>query len=101
MGNIAGEMSNKVIFTSDNPRTESPSEIISEMESGVEPQHINKVLAIENREQAIKTACQLAAANDIILVAGKGHETYQETNGTRIDFDDFKIVTEVLQSLNK
>ncbi len=101
MGNIAGEMSNKVIFTSDNPRTESPSEIISEMESGVEPQHINKILAIENREQAIKTACQLAAANDIILVAGKGHETYQETNGKRIDFDDFKIVTEVLQSLNK
>jgi UDP-N-acetylmuramoyl-L-alanyl-D-glutamate--2,6-diaminopimelate ligase len=101
MGNIAGEMSNKVIFTSDNPRTESPSAIISEMESGVEPQHVNKILAIENREQAIKTACQLAAANDIILVAGKGHETYQETNGKRIDFDDFKIVKEVLKGLNK
>ena len=101
MGNIAGEMSNKVIFTSDNPRTESPAEIISEMESGVEPQHINKILSIENREQAIKTACQLAAANDIILVAGKGHETYQETNGERIDFDDFKIVKEVLEGLNK
>jgi len=101
MGNIAGEMSNKVIFTSDNPRTESPTEIISEMESGVEPQHINKILSIENREQAIKTACQLAAANDIILVAGKGHETYQETNGERIDFDDFKIVKEVLEGLNK
>lgn len=101
MGNIAGEMSNKVIFTSDNPRTESPTEIIKEMQAGVEPQHTNKILAIENREQAIRTACQLASANDIILVAGKGHETYQETNGQRTDFDDFKIIKEVLQQLNK
>ena len=101
MGNIASEMSNKVIFTSDNPRTESPSEIIAEMEAGVEPQHVKKILSIENREQAIKTACQLANDNDIILVAGKGHETYQETNGVRIDFDDFKIVKELLNSLDK
>jgi UDP-N-acetylmuramoyl-L-alanyl-D-glutamate--2,6-diaminopimelate ligase len=101
MGNIAGEMSNKVIFTSDNPRTESAAEIISEMETGVEPHHTNKILAIENREQAIKTACQLANANDIILVAGKGHETYQETNGKRTDFDDFKIIKQVLEGLNK
>ena len=101
MGNIASEMSNKIIFTSDNPRTESPSEIIAEMEAGVEPQHVKKVLSIENREQAIKTACQLATDNDIILVAGKGHETYQETNGVRIDFDDFKIVKELLNSLDK
>ena len=101
MGNIASEMSNKVIFTSDNPRTESPTEIIAEMEAGVEPQHVKKILSIENREQAIKTACQLAADNDIILVAGKGHETYQETNGVRIDFDDFKIVKELLISLDK
>ncbi|WP_339653217.1 UDP-N-acetylmuramoyl-L-alanyl-D-glutamate--2,6-diaminopimelate ligase [uncultured Maribacter sp.] len=101
MGNIASEMSNKIIFTSDNPRTESPSEIIAEMEAGVEPQHVKKVLSIENREQAIKTACQLATDNDIILVAGKGHETYQETNGIRIEFDDFKIVKELLNSLDK
>lgn len=101
MGNIASEMSNKVIFTSDNPRTESPSEIIAEMEAGVEPQNVKKILSIENREQAIKTACQLAVDNDIILVAGKGHETYQETNGVRIDFDDFKIVKELLISLDK
>ena len=101
MGNIASEMSNKVIFTSDNPRTESPSKIIAEMEAGVEPQNVKKILSIENREQAIKTACQLAADNDIILVAGKGHETYQETNGVRIDFDDFKIVKELLISLDK
>jgi len=101
MGHIASEMSNKVIFTSDNPRTESPTAIIDEMEKGVEPQNTRKVLSIENRKQAIKTACQLADPSDIILVAGKGHETYQETNGERTDFDDYKIVKETLNSLEK
>ena len=101
MGHIASEMSNQAIFTSDNPRTEPPAVIIEEMEGGVEPQNANKVLSIENRKQAIKAACKLALANDIILVAGKGHETYQETNGKRIDFDDFKIVKEALNNLNK
>lgn len=101
MGHIASEMSNKAIFTSDNPRTESPTAIIEAMEAGVEPQNVKKILSIENRKQAIKTACQLADANDIILIAGKGHETYQETNGTRVDFDDFKIVKELLKDLNK
>ena len=101
MGHIASEMSNQAIFTSDNPRTESPTTIIEEMEGGVEPQNVGKVLSIENRKQAIKTACKLALANDIILVAGKGHETYQETNGKRVDFDDFKEVKEALSSLNK
>lgn len=101
MGHIATEFSNQVIFTSDNPRTESPAQIIKEMEEGVEAQNVRKVLAIENREQAIKTACQLAEANDIILIAGKGHETYQETNGVRVDFDDYKKVKELLTVLNK
>lgn len=101
MGHIASEMSNQVIFTSDNPRTESPAVIIEEMEAGVEPQNTRKVLSIENRKQAIKTACKLALANDIILVAGKGHETYQETNGVRVDFDDFKEVKEALESQKK
>lgn len=101
MGHIASEMSNQAIFTSDNPRTEDPETIIEEMEAGVEPQNTRKVLSIENRKQAIKTACKLALANDIILVAGKGHETYQETNGVRVDFDDFKEVKEALESLNK
>ncbi|MDX1363949.1 UDP-N-acetylmuramoyl-L-alanyl-D-glutamate--2,6-diaminopimelate ligase [Arenibacter latericius] len=101
MGNIATTLSNTVIFTSDNPRTESPSKIIEEMEAGVEAQNFKKVLSIENRKQAIKTACQLARANDIILIAGKGHETYQETNGVRIDFDDFKIVGEFLNEMGK
>ena len=75
--------------------------IIRDMEKGVEPQNSSKTLSIEDRMQAIKTACQLALANDIILVAGKGHETYQEKDGVRTDFDDFKIVQEVLASLNK
>jgi UDP-N-acetylmuramoyl-L-alanyl-D-glutamate--2,6-diaminopimelate ligase len=101
MGHIASELSSKAIFTSDNPRSENPNNIIAEMESGVEPQNEKKVLSIENRKQAIKTACQLAAANDIILVAGKGHETYQESQGQRIDFDDFEIVKDLLKSLNK
>jgi len=101
MGHIASEMSNKAIFTSDNPRSEPPNAIIEEMEAGVEPQNTKKILSIENRKQAIKTACQLAEANDIILVAGKGHETYQETNGNRIDFDDFKMVKDLLKSMDK
>ena len=101
MGHIATELSNQAIFTSDNPRTESPAQIIEDMEEGVEAQNVRKVLAIENREQAIKTACQLAEANDIILIAGKGHETYQETNGVRVDFDDYKKVKELLKMLNK
>ncbi len=101
MANIASQMSDKVIITSDNPRTENPSTIIAEMEAGVEPQNYKKSLSIEDRKQAIKTACQLANPNDIILIAGKGHETYQEINGIRHDFDDMKIVKEFLEQLNK
>lgn len=101
MGHIASEMSDQAIFTSDNPRTEPPMEIIKEMEAGVEPQNTKKILSIEDRRQAIKTACTLATSTDIILVAGKGHETYQETNGVRVDFDDFEEVQQALKSLNK
>jgi len=101
MANIATQMSDKVIITSDNPRTENPATIIAEMEAGVKPQNYKKSLSIEDRKQAIKTACQLANANDIILIAGKGHETYQEINGVRHDFDDMKIVKEFLEQLNK
>ena len=101
MAHIASSMSDKAIFTSDNPRTENPEMIIEEMEKGVEPQNFKKTVAILDRKQAIKTACQLANSNDIILIAGKGHETYQEINGVRHDFDDLKTVTELLQQLNK
>ena len=101
MGHIASEMSDQAIFTSDNPRSEPPMEIIKEMEAGVEPQNSNKILSIEDRRQAIKTACKLASSTDIILVAGKGHEAYQETKGVRVDFDDFKEVQKALINLNK
>lgn len=101
MGHIATALSTKVIFTSDNPRSEKPEDILEEIESGVEPQNYKKTLTIQDRKQAIKTACQMAQPNDIILIAGKGHETYQEINGERFDFDDFKIVQELLKQLQK
>jgi UDP-N-acetylmuramoyl-L-alanyl-D-glutamate--2,6-diaminopimelate ligase len=101
MAGIASELSDKVILTSDNPRNEEPEVIIQEMEKGVQAQNFKKVLSITDREQAIKTACQLAQPNDIILIAGKGHETYQEIKGIRHDFDDMKIVKEILDQLLK
>ncbi|MBC3757160.1 UDP-N-acetylmuramoyl-L-alanyl-D-glutamate--2,6-diaminopimelate ligase [Hyunsoonleella sp. SJ7] len=101
MGHIASELSTKVIFTSDNPRSEKPETIIEDIEKGVEPQNFKKTLSIVDRKQAIKTACQLAEPNDIILIAGKGHETYQEVNGKRFDFDDYKTVEEFLKQLQK
>lgn len=101
MAGIASDLSDKSIFTSDNPRNEDPEVIITEMEQGVAPQNYKKVLTITDRKQAIKTACQLAQPNDIILIAGKGHETYQEINRIRHDFDDMKIVKEILDQLHK
>lgn len=101
MGEIAAKLSTKVIFTSDNPRTENPEKIIEDIEAGVPAEHYKKTLSITNRKEAIKAACQMAEPNDIILIAGKGHETYQEVNGKRLDFDDFKIVKETLTNLNK
>ena len=101
MGNIAASLSSKVIFTSDNPRSENPAAIIQSMEKGVSGENFNKTLSISDRKQAIKTACQLAKNGDIILIAGKGHETYQEIKGKRIDFDDYKIINELLIALKK
>lgn len=101
MAHIASSMSNMAIFTSDNPRTEIPEDIIEDMEKGVEPQNYKKTLAVVDRKQAIKIACQLARPNDIILIAGKGHETYQEIKGVRYDFDDMETVKEILGQLNK
>ena len=99
MGRIASLQSSQVIFTSDNPRSEDPQTIISEMESGVEPQNMRKILSIVDREQAIKTAIKFSKKGDIILIAGKGHETYQEVNGKRSHFDDFEKVTELFQTI--
>lgn len=101
MGNIAATLSTKVIFTSDNPRSEDPETIIAQIEAGVSPSQFKKILSITDRKQAIKTACQMASSGDIILVAGKGHETYQEIKGERFDFDDFKIVNQLINALNK
>lgn len=101
MANIAASLSDKAIFTADNPRTENPQTIIEEMEAGVEGQNFKKTISILDRKQAIKTACQMANPGDIILIAGKGHETYQEINGVRHDFDDMQIVQELLKQLEK
>ncbi len=101
MADIASVLSDKAILTSDNPRTEVPEQIIEDMEKGVQIQNRNKTLSITDRFQAIKAACQFANANDIILIAGKGHETYQEIHGVKSDFDDMKIVTTLLKQLNK
>ena len=99
MANIASALSSKVIFTSDNPRSEIPEQIILDMEEGVAPQNFKKTLSITDRKQAIHAACQLAQPHDIILVAGKGHETYQEINGTRNSFDDYKILETYLKNI--
>ncbi|PQJ15694.1 UDP-N-acetylmuramoyl-L-alanyl-D-glutamate--2,6-diaminopimelate ligase [Aureicoccus marinus] len=98
MGHIASEFSDKVIFTSDNPRSEPPRSIMDQMEAGVEIQNKKKVLMIEDRREAIKTACSLAQDGDIVLVAGKGHETYQEVQGVRTEFDDYKEIIQILSN---
>ncbi|MDA6070704.1 UDP-N-acetylmuramoyl-L-alanyl-D-glutamate--2,6-diaminopimelate ligase [Flavobacterium sp. AC] len=101
MAKIATDLSDKAILTSDNPRNEDPEVILDEMEKGVEAHNYKKLLRITDRKQAIKTACQLAQPNDIVLIAGKGHETYQEINGVRHHFDDMETVKEILDQLNK
>lgn len=101
MANIACKLSDKVILTSDNPRTENPVTILEEMQAGVEPLDYKKTLTITDRKEAIKTASALAEENDIILVAGKGHENYQEINGGRFPFDDLEILSETLKILDK
>lgn len=101
MGKIAAQLSDHVIFTSDNPRDENPETIIEEIQAGVQPQNTGKTLSIIDRYDAIKTACKLSKANDIILVAGKGHETYQIIKGKKKDFDDMKIIKSCLTLLNK
>ena len=97
MAEIACRLSNKVIFTSDNPRDEDPLSIIKDMQKGVSPSQYKKTLVIPDRREAIKTAGLLAGKNDIILVAGKGHENYQEIKGVRTPFDDKQILGEILQ----
>ncbi|NQY66803.1 MAG: UDP-N-acetylmuramoyl-L-alanyl-D-glutamate--2,6-diaminopimelate ligase [Flavobacteriales bacterium] len=99
MAKVACEMSDKVILTSDNPRNESADAIIKEMEKGVNAVNQRKTLSIVNRKEAIKTACSLADHGDIILVAGKGHEKYQEINGEKLPFNDVQILEDTLKMM--
>ncbi|WP_375583654.1 UDP-N-acetylmuramoyl-L-alanyl-D-glutamate--2,6-diaminopimelate ligase [Cyclobacterium xiamenense] len=101
MAKIACNLSDRVIFTSDNPRDEDPMEIIREMEAGINPVDQKKTLSLADRRSAIKTACSLAKKGDILLIAGKGHETYQEIQGVKHPFDDKKVVKEFLEMLHK
>ncbi|MDB4202184.1 UDP-N-acetylmuramoyl-L-alanyl-D-glutamate--2,6-diaminopimelate ligase [Polaribacter sp.] len=101
MAHISTQLSTQVIFTTDNPRTENPETILEEMESGVLPENEIKTLTVLNRKQAIKTACKLSKTGDIILIAGKGHENYQEINGVRTHFDDLEEVQNCFNQLKK
>ncbi|MFO8086473.1 MAG: UDP-N-acetylmuramoyl-L-alanyl-D-glutamate--2,6-diaminopimelate ligase [Bacteroidales bacterium] len=98
MAKLAVEYSNKVILTSDNPRSEDPQQILEDMKQGVSEPEAMKVVEIVDRKQAIQTACMMASGKDIILVAGKGHETYQEINGVRHHFDDKEIIEWIFQT---
>ncbi|MDQ7947647.1 MAG: UDP-N-acetylmuramoyl-L-alanyl-D-glutamate--2,6-diaminopimelate ligase [Pedobacter sp.] len=99
MAQVACDWSDKVILTSDNPRTEDPQAIVDEMEKGVSPSNQRKVVSILDRKAAIRTACHMAKSGDIILVAGKGHEKYQEINGVRHHFDDKEVLNEQLNPI--
>jgi UDP-N-acetylmuramoyl-L-alanyl-D-glutamate--2,6-diaminopimelate ligase len=101
MAEVAAEHSDKAVFTSDNPRNEDAAEIIREMELGVPAKDKRKVISIPDRREAIKTAISLAGRDDIVLVAGKGHEKYQEINGIKHPFDDKEVVTEMFGLLDK
>lgn len=95
MAAIATELSDKVILTSDNPRNERPEDIIADMKAGVQPAYAQRVLCITDRTEAIRTACMLAQTGDVVLVAGKGHETYQEVNGVKHHFDDREVIKQI------
>ena len=101
MAEIAAQLSDKVILTSDNPRSEDPDVIINDMKAGIPVEKAARTLAITNREEAIKVACTMAEPGDIVLVAGKGHEKYQEIKGERFPFDDYETLKQTLKSLNK
>ena len=101
MAEVACEHSDKVIFTSDNPRNEDPLEILNDMQAGVNAVAKKKVLSIADRKEAIKTAVSLANPEDIVLIAGKGHEKYQEIKGVKYDFDDKQVLKEIFELLEK
>ncbi|HQQ11964.1 MAG TPA: UDP-N-acetylmuramoyl-L-alanyl-D-glutamate--2,6-diaminopimelate ligase, partial [Bacteroidales bacterium] len=100
MARIAAAWSDKLILTSDNPRYENPDDILDEMKKGVPGEHYRKYLIIRDRKEAIKTAVMLAKPGDIILIAGKGHEKYQEINGIKHPFDDKQEVEQLFNKAN-
>ena len=99
IGAIAAEFSTKVLFTSDNPRDEDPKSIIEQMCEGVDPVYFKKTMSITHRKEAIKVAYQLSKPGDVILIAGKGHEKYQEVKGEKFPFDDYKIAQEIFSKI--
>ncbi|HNU88924.1 MAG TPA: UDP-N-acetylmuramoyl-L-alanyl-D-glutamate--2,6-diaminopimelate ligase, partial [Ferruginibacter sp.] len=101
MAEVACQYSDRVIFTSDNPRNEDPLEILKDMEAGVNVVARKKYITIADRKEAIKTAVSLSDKEDIVLVAGKGHEKYQEIKGVKYDFDDKKVLNEMFALLEK
>jgi UDP-N-acetylmuramoyl-L-alanyl-D-glutamate--2,6-diaminopimelate ligase len=100
MAQIVSRLSDKVVLTSDNPRSEEPARILADMQKGVAPQDREKVTQIVDRRQGIKTALMLAGHGDIVLVAGKGHENYQEIKGVRNYFDDKEVIKELFREVH-
>ncbi len=101
MAQVACEHSDKAVLTADNPRSENPDDILNDMEAGLNPTQRRKALRIADRKEAIRTACMLAQPGDIVLVAGKGHEDYQEIKGVKYPFDDRKVLTQLFEALDR
>jgi UDP-N-acetylmuramoyl-L-alanyl-D-glutamate--2,6-diaminopimelate ligase len=101
MAKAAVKGSDQTIFTSDNPRTENPETIIAEMKEGIDPAEMKKTLSISDRKEAIRTAIRMAEPGDIILVAGKGHEKYQEINGVKQPFDDKQVLDDAIKEFDR
>ena len=96
MAKEAAKASDKIIVTSDNPRFEDPQDIINDVLAGLAPEDMKKTLSIVDRKEAIRTACMMANPGDVILVAGKGHEDYQEIKGVKHHFDDKEVIREIM-----
>ena len=101
MAEVANELSDRVILTSDNPRSEDPLEILKDMEAGLNSAARRKSISIADRKEAIKTAVSFANSSDILLIAGKGHEKYQEIKGVKHPFDDKAMLKEIFELLGK
>lgn len=101
MAEVAAEHSDRVILTSDNPRTEDPEQIVRDMEKGLNTAAKRKTISITDRREAIKTAVSLSKPEDILLIAGKGHEKYQDIKGVKYPFDDKEVLREMFELMGK